>query len=150
KLTRAKFEELIQPLLARIRGPLEQAIRAAQLEKSNIDEVILVGGATRVPAVKRSSKELLGEDANPSVNPDEVVALGAAVQAGVLTGTVDDIVLLDVTPLSLGIETKGGMFTKLIDRNTTIPVRKTEVFSTADHNQTTAPIHVLQGERPMA
>ncbi len=150
KLTRAKFEELIQPLLARIRGPLEQAIRDAKLEKSKIDEVILVGGATRVPAVKRIVKELLGKEPNQSVNPDEVVALGAAVQAGVLTGTVDDIVLLDVTPLSLGIETKGGVFTKLIDRNTTIPVRKTEVFSTADHNQTTAPIHVLQGERPMA
>ncbi len=150
KLTRAKFEELIQPLLARIRGPLEQAIRDAKLEKSKIDEIILVGGATRVPAVKRIVKELLGKEPNQSVNPDEVVALGAAVQAGVLTGTVDDIVLLDVTPLSLGIETKGGVFTKLIDRNTTIPVRKTEVFSTADHNQTTAPIHVLQGERPMA
>src|SRR5690554_453633 len=150
KLTRAKFEELIQPLLARIRGPIEQALKDAKLERSKIDEIILVGGATRVPAVKRIVKELLGKEPNQSVNPDEVVALGAAVQAGVLTGTVDDIVLLDVTPLSLGIETKGGVFTKLIDRNTTIPVRKTEVFSTAEHNQTTAPIHVLQGERPMA
>src|SRR5690606_7825095 len=121
-------------------------IRDAKLEKSKIDEIILVGGATRVPAVKRIVKELLGKEPNQSVNPDEVVALGAAVQAGGVTGTGDDTVLLAVTPLSLGIETKGGVFTKLIDRNTTIPVRKTEVFSTADHNQTTAPIHVLQGE----
>jgi len=150
KLTRAKFEELIQPLLARIRGPVEQALKDAKLERSQIDEVILVGGSTRVPAVKRIVKELLGKEPNQSVNPDEVVALGAAVQAGVLTGAVDDIVLLDVTPLSLGIETKGGVFTVLIPRNTTVPVRKTEVFSTAEHNQTVAPIHVLQGERPMA
>jgi len=150
KLTRAKFEELIQPLLARIKGPVEQALKDAKLDKGKIDEVILVGGATRVPAVKRIVKDLLGKEPNQTVNPDEVVALGAAVQAGVLTGAVDDIVLLDVTPLSLGIETKGGVFTKLIDRNTTVPVRKTETFSTADHNQTTAPIHVLQGERPMA
>jgi len=150
KLTRARFEELIQPLLNRIRGPVEQALRDAKLDRSQVDEVILVGGSTRVPAVKRIVKDLLGKEPNQSVNPDEVVALGAAVQAGVLTGAVDDIVLLDVTPLSLGIETKGGVFTKLIERNTTIPVRKTEVFSTADHNQTTAPIHVLQGERPMA
>ena len=150
KLTRSKFEELISPLLARIKGPVEQALADAKLGKTNIDEVILVGGATRVPAVKKIVKDLLGKEPNQSVNPDEVVALGAAVQAGVLTGTVDDIVLLDVTPLSLGIETKGAVFTKLIDRNTTVPVRKTETFSTADHNQTTAPIHVLQGERPMA
>ncbi|HZW98473.1 MAG TPA: molecular chaperone DnaK [Trueperaceae bacterium] len=150
KLTRAKLEELVQPLLARIKGPVEQALRDAKLDKSKIDEVILVGGSTRVPAVKRIVKDLLGKEPNQTVNPDEVVALGAAVQAGVLTGTVDDIVLLDVTPLSLGIETKGGVFTKLIDRNTTVPVRKTETFSTADHNQTTAPISVLQGERPMA
>ncbi len=150
KLTKAKFEELIAPLLARIKGPVEQALKDAKLDRSKIDEVILVGGSTRVPAVKRIVKDLLGKEPNQSVNPDEVVALGAAVQAGVLTGTVDDIVLLDVTPLSLGIETKGEVFTKLIDRNTTVPVRKTETFSTADHNQTTAPIHVLQGERPMA
>jgi molecular chaperone DnaK len=150
KLTRAKFEELVQPLLARIKGPVEQALKDAKIDRGAIDEVILVGGATRVPAVKRIVKDLLGKEPNQSVNPDEVVALGAAVQAGVLTGAVEDIVLLDVTPLSLGIETKGGVFTKLIERNTTIPVRKTEVFSTADHNQTTAPIHVLQGERPMA
>src|SRR5690554_4344097 len=150
KLTRAKFEELIQPLLARIRGPIEQALKDAKLERSKIDEIILVGGATRVPAVKRIVKELLGKEPNQSVNPDEVVALGAAVQAGVLTGTVDDIVLLDVTPLSLGIETKGGVFTKLIDRNTTIPVRQTEVFSTASNNQTGVEVVVLQGERAMA
>ena len=150
KLTRSKFEELIAPLLARIKGPVEQALKDAKLGKDAIDEVILVGGATRVPAVKKIVKDLLGKEPNQSVNPDEVVALGAAVQAGVLTGTVDDIVLLDVTPLSLGIETKGGVFTKLIDRNTTVPVRKSETFSTADHNQTSAPIHVLQGERSMA
>ncbi len=150
KLTRSKFEELIAPLLARIKGPVEQALKDAKLGKDAIDEVILVGGSTRVPAVKKIVKDLLGKEPNQSVNPDEVVALGAAVQAGVLTGTVDDIVLLDVTPLSLGIETKGGVFTKLIDRNTTVPVRKSETFSTADHNQTSAPIHVLQGERSMA
>ena len=150
KLTRSKFEELIAPLLARIKGPVEQALKDAKLDRSAIDEVILVGGSTRVPAVKKIVKDLLGKEPNQSVNPDEVVALGAAVQAGVLTGTVDDIVLLDVTPLSLGVETKGGVFTKLIDRNTTVPVRKSETFSTADHNQTTAPIHVLQGERSMA
>src|SRR5690606_1665584 len=136
KLTRSKFEELIVPLLARIKGPVEQALEDAKLGKDAIDGVILVGGSTRVPAVKKIVKDLLGKEPNQSVNPDEVVALGAAVQAGVLTGTVDDIVLLDVTPLSLGIETKGGVFTKLIDRNTTVPVRKSETFSTADHNQT--------------
>ncbi|HZJ10525.1 MAG TPA: Hsp70 family protein, partial [Trueperaceae bacterium] len=150
KLTRSKFEELVAPLLARIKGPVEQALKDAKMSNGDIDEIILVGGATRVPAVKKIVKDLLGKDPNQSVNPDEVVALGAAVQAGVLTGTVDDIVLLDVTPLSLGIETKGGVFTKLIDRNTTVPVRKSETFSTADHNQTSAPIHVLQGERTMA
>src|SRR5690606_26944299 len=150
KLTRAKFEELIAPLLKRVRGPLEQALKDAKMSAGDIDEVILVGGSTRVPAVKNIVKEILGKEANQSVNPDEVVALGAAVQAGVLTGAVDDIVLLDVTPLSLGIETKGGVFTVLIPRNTTVPVRKTEVFSTAEHNQTVAPLHVLQGERPMA
>ncbi|NLG09100.1 MAG: molecular chaperone DnaK [Deinococcales bacterium] len=150
KLTRAKFEELIAPLLQRVRGPLEQALKDAKLSASDIDEVILVGGSTRVPAVKAIVKEILGKEPNQSVNPDEVVALGAAVQAGVLTGTVDDIVLLDVTPLSLGVETKGGVFTKLIDRNTTVPVRKTEVFSTASNNQTGVEVVVLQGERAMA
>ncbi|MBW7915313.1 MAG: molecular chaperone DnaK [Trueperaceae bacterium] len=150
KLTRSKFEELVDPLLKRVRGPLEQALKDAKLSASDIDEIILVGGATRVPAVKKIVKDILGKEPNQSVNPDEVVALGAAVQAGVLTGTVDDIVLLDVTPLSLGVETKGGVFTKLIDRNTTVPVRKSETFSTADHNQTGVEVHVLQGERPMA
>ncbi len=150
KLTRSKFEELIDPLLKRVRGPLEQALKDAKLGAKDIDEIILVGGATRVPAVKKIVKDILGKDPNQSVNPDEVVALGAAVQAGVLTGTVDDIVLLDVTPLSLGVETKGGVFTKLIDRNTTVPVRKSEVFSTADNNQLGVEVHVLQGERPMA
>ncbi|MFA5550494.1 MAG: molecular chaperone DnaK [Trueperaceae bacterium] len=150
KLTRAKFEELIEPLLKRVRGPLEQALKDAKLSASDIDEIILVGGSTRVPAVKNIVKEILGKDPNQSVNPDEVVALGAAVQAGVLTGTVDDIVLLDVTPLSLGVETKGGVFTKLIDRNTTVPVRKSETFSTAAHNQTGVEVVVLQGERSMA
>jgi len=150
KLTRSKFEELIAGLLARVRGPVEQALKDAKLSKDAIDEVILVGGSTRVPAVKKLVKELLGKEPNQSVNPDEVVAIGAAIQAGVLTGEVDDIVLLDVTPLSLGVETKGGVFTKLIDRNTTVPVRKTETFTTADHNQTGVEVHVLQGERSMA
>ncbi|MFA5594933.1 MAG: molecular chaperone DnaK [Trueperaceae bacterium] len=150
KLTRAKFEELVAPLLKRVRGPLEQALKDAKMSASDIDEIILVGGSTRVPAVKNIVKEILGKEPNQSVNPDEVVALGAAVQAGVLTGTVDDIVLLDVTPLSLGVETKGGVFTKLIDRNTTVPVRKSETFSTAAHNQTGVEVVVLQGERSMA
>ena len=150
KLSRAKFEELIAPLMARVRGPVEQALKDAKLSRDQVDEIILVGGATRVPAVKRLVKELLGKEPNQTVNPDEVVALGAAIQAGVLTGEVDDIVLLDVTPLSLGVETKGGVFTKLIDRNTTVPVRKSETFSTADHNQTGVEVHVLQGERAMA
>jgi molecular chaperone DnaK len=150
KLSRSKFEELVGPLLQRIRGPVEGALRDAKLSKTDIDEIILVGGATRVPAVKRLVRELLGKEPNQTVNPDEVVALGAAIQAGVLTGDVEDIVLLDVTPLSLGVETKGGVFTKLIDRNTTIPVRKTETFTTADHNQTGVEVHVLQGERTMA
>jgi molecular chaperone DnaK len=150
RLTRSKFEELIDPLLRRIRGPVEQALKDAKMTKDDIDEVILVGGATRVPAVKRIVEEMLGKKPNQSVNPDEVVALGAAIQAGVLTGDVDDIVLLDVTPLSLGVETKGGVFTKLIERNTTVPVRKTETFTTAEHNQTGVEVHVLQGERAMA
>ncbi len=150
KLTRSKFEELITPLLNRVRGPVEQALKDAKIDKSGIDEIILVGGSTRVPAVKKLVKEMLGKDPNQSVNPDEVVALGAAIQAGVLTGDVDDIVLLDVTPLSLGVETKGGVFTKLIERNTTVPVRKTETFTTAENNQTGVEVHVLQGERSMA
>src|SRR5690625_2788515 len=116
------------------------------MNRDEIDEVILVGGSNGVPAVKSLVQEMLGKEPNQSVNPDEVVALGAAVQAGVLTGDVDDIVLLDVTPLSLGIETKGGVFTNLIDRNTTVPVRKSDIFSTAANNQTEVPVHVLQGE----
>ncbi|MCL6499583.1 MAG: molecular chaperone DnaK, partial [Firmicutes bacterium] len=150
KLTRAKFEELIQPLLKRIRGPVEQALKDAGIPASKIDEVILVGGATRVPAVQQIVREMLGKEPNRSVNPDEVVALGAAVQAGVLTGHVEDVVLLDVTPLSLGVETKGGVMTVLIPRNTTIPTRKSETFTTAEDGQTQVEIHVLQGERPMA
>ena len=150
KLSRSKFEDLISPLLDRIRGPVEAALKDAKLSKSEIDEVILVGGSSRVPAVKKIVQEMLGKAPNQSVNPDEVVALGAAVQAGVLTGDVDDIVLLDVTPLSLGVETKGGVFTKLVERNTAIPVRKSETFTTAENNQTGVEVHVLQGERSMA
>ncbi len=150
KLTRSTFEELIAPLLQRVREPVQAALRDAKLSNDGIDEVLLVGGSTRVPAVKALVTEMLGKEPNQSVNPDEVVALGAAIQAGVLTGDVDDIVLLDVTPLSLGVETKGSVFTKLIDRNTTVPVRKTETFTTAEHNQTGVDVHVLQGERSMA
>ncbi|MEX2541863.1 MAG: molecular chaperone DnaK [Trueperaceae bacterium] len=150
KLTRSKFEELVDPLLKRLRGPVEQALKDAKLSRNEIDEIILVGGSTRVPAVKRLVKEMLDKEPNQSVNPDEVVALGAAIQAGVLTGDVEDIVLLDVTPLSLGVETKGGVFTKLIDRNTTVPVRKSETFTTAENNQTGVEVHVLQGERAMS
>ncbi len=150
KLSRSKFEELISPLLDRVRGPVEAALKDAKLSKSDIDEVILVGGSSRVPAVKKIVQDMLGKAPNQSVNPDEVVALGAAVQAGVLTGDVDDIVLLDVTPLSLGVETKGGVFTKLVERNTAIPVRKSETFTTAENNQTGVEVHVLQGERSMA
>nr|AAB04676.1 dnaK [Thermus thermophilus HB8] len=151
KLTRAKFEELIQPLLKRLRGPVEQALKDAGLTPAQIDEVILVGGATRVPAVQQVVRELLGKEPNRSVEPrTKVVAMGAAIQAGVLMGEVRDVVLLDVTPLSLGVETKGGVMTVLIPRNTTIPTRKCEIFTTAEHNQTAVEIHVLQGERPMA
>ena len=150
KLTRAKFEELIQPLLERLRPPVEQALKDAGLTPNQIDEVILVGGATRVPAVQRIVKEMLGKEPNKSVNPDEAVALGAAIQAGVLTGEVGEVVLLDVTPLSLGVETKGGVMTVLIPRNTTIPTRKCEMFTTAEDNQTAVEVHVLQGERPLA
>ena len=149
-LTRAKFQELTADLLARCKGPFEQAIKDAGVAKGDIDHVILVGGSTRMPAVADLVREMTGKDPNKGVNPDEVVAIGAAVQAGVLKGDVKDVLLLDVTPLSLGIETKGGVTTKLIERNTTIPTRKTEVFTTADDNQSQVEIHVLQGEREMA
>jgi len=149
-LSRAKFEQLSEGLLKRIETPVQQAINDAELNKNDIQEVVLVGGATRMPMVQELVERLLGKGPNKSVNPDEVVAVGAALQAGVLSGDVKDILLLDVTPLSLGVETMGGVFTKLIERNTTIPVRKTETFSTAADNQPAVDIHVLQGERPMA
>ena len=150
-LTRANFNALTKDLVDRCRGPVEQALKDAQLTPSQIDEVVLVGGSTRIPAVQDLVKSLTGgKEPNQSVNPDEVVAVGAAIQAGVLAGEVKDIVLLDVTPLSLGIETLGGVLTKLVERNTTIPVRRSETFSTAEDNQTSVDVHVLQGERPMA
>jgi molecular chaperone DnaK len=149
-LTRAKFEELSAHLVERTMGPTRQALQDAGLTPNDIDRVILVGGSTRIPAVQEAIKKFIGKEPHKGVNPDEVVALGAAVQAGVLTGDVKDVVLLDVTPLSLGIETLGGVFTKLIERNTTIPTSKSQVFSTAADNQTSVEIHVLQGERPMA
>ncbi len=148
-LTRAKLEELTHPLLERLMGPTKQAIKDSGAG-AKIDHVVLVGGMTRMPAVQERVREITGKDPHKGVNPDEVVAIGAAIQGGVLAGEVKDVLLLDVTPLSLGIETKGGVFTKLIDRNTTIPTRKGEVFSTADDNQTQVEIHVLQGEREMA
>jgi len=149
-LSRAKFEELSHDLLERCKTPVERAISDAGISKSELNEVVLVGGSTRIPAVQQLVKEYTGKDPNQSVNPDEVVAVGAAIQAGVLAGEVKDIVLLDVTPLTLGIETLGGVMTPLVPRNTTIPVSKSQTFSTADDNQTAVDIHVLQGERPMA
>ena len=149
-LTRARFQEMTADLIERCRIPFEQAIKDAGLTKGQIQHVIMVGGSTRMPAVQELVMSLTGKEPNKSVNPDEVVAIGAAVQAGVLKGDVKDVLLLDVTPLSLGIETKGGVMTKLIERNTTIPTRRTEVFTTAEDMQPSVEIHVLQGEREMA
>ena len=150
KLTRSKFEQLVEPVLKRLMPPVEQAIKDAGLTAKDIEEIVLVGGSTRIPKVQEMVKNFFGKEPNKSVNPDEVVALGAAVQAGVLGGEKTDILLLDVTPLSLGIETLGGVSTPMIQKNTTIPTRKSEIFSTASDNQTSVEVHVLQGERPMA
>ncbi len=149
-LTRAKFESLIADLIEKTMEPARKALNDAGMDTADIDELILVGGSTRIPAVQEAVKNLIGKDPHKGINPDEVVAVGAAIQGGILSGEVDDVVLLDVTPLSLGIETLGGVFTKLIDRNTTIPTSKSKIFSTASDNQTSVDIHVLQGERKMA
>ncbi len=150
KLTRARFEQLTEQLVSRLRGPFESALKDAGMSTSDMNEVVLVGGATRMPMVQELVRSITHKEPHKGVNPDEVVAVGAAIQAGVLGGEVKDVLLLDVTPLSLGLETLGGVMTVLIERNTTIPVKKTEVFSTAEDNQTAVDVHVLQGERPMA
>jgi molecular chaperone DnaK len=150
KLTRAKLEQLVGDLIEKSMGPVRQCLKDAGVEPKDIDEVVLVGGMTRMPKIQQTVREFFGKEPHKGVNPDEVVAIGAAVQAGILSGDVKDVLLLDVTPLSLGVETLGGVTTRLIERNSTIPTKKTEVFSTAADNQTSVEIHVLQGERELA